>query len=181
MIEEIYLFHITTNDEKYKNVCNNIIDDMLMNLNKFPIETILKKLTIMQKNLILDYYYISEKLYNSFYEDRDLYINICETFVVYKGFNNINNLDAFKEFIVPFSTAIDIEKVLHWTDNEHIVYKILVNKKTKFLCIDNTNEGREVVLPCGELTKICNYNEIIKNVYYNIVECFFTETENVIK
>ena len=181
MLEDIYIIHTSMNDEKYKNICNNIIDDMLMNLNKFSKETLLKKLTNMQKNLILDYYYMSEKLYNSFYENTELYNNSDNNFIVYKGVYNVNRNYILKEFTLPFSTAIDIEKVLHWTDEENIIYKIVVNKNTKFICIDNTNEGREVVLPCGKLNKIRDYGEIIQNVCYNIIECVFTQTESVIK
>ena len=169
MIEDIYIIHTSLKDEKYKNLSNNIIDDMLMGLNKFSKEVLVNKLTILQKNLIEDYYYIAEKLNNIYSNDK---------FIVYKGVYGIEYI--IEEFIVPFSTAIDVEKVLHWTDDKKTIYKILVPRNTMFVCIDNTNEGREVVLPSGKIKKISQYIEFIEKDYYNIIECEFSQMENKI-
>ena len=180
-MEQVYNIHTLSQDEKYKKVSEDIIGDMLMGLNKFTYSYLIQNLTTLQKNLIYDYYYLSNKFYNEY---SHLYIVDYSTrsneFIVYKGVYNTRIFSEIETFIVPFSTAIELNSVLHWTDDNRYIYHICITKTTKFLCIDNDNEGKEVVLPCGNLYKRYTYKKFIEGNYYTIIVCDFEETENLI-
>jgi chaperonin GroEL len=54
---------------------------------------------------------------------------------------------------IPFSTSIEFENAENWINYKTncCLWAIKVPVETKFLCINNPNEGKEIILPAGKL------------------------------
>ena len=141
-IEKVYEKHTSSMDRHYEEVRDNIIDDMLMGkIVSKPEGISLIGMTEKVKSLISLFYKVARKLYTP-----------CE-FTVYRGTRPIKiDKDTLIQPI-PFSTSLDPENAMNWIDEDDkcCIWRIRVPRNSLFLCIDNPNEGKEVVLPAGKI------------------------------
>lgn len=169
----IYDCHTSNNSKLYRSVCSSIIDDMLMG--KYDKDGRLRKLNDEVKLLIEDYYTLANEFYEKYHfcKCEDL-----EYYTVYRGSSteqrsNERSNDRSNTIIahIPFSTSIEPENAENWINykTKCCLWVIRVPVDTKFLCIDNPNEGKEIILPAGKLI-IENINE--KNSI-KMFECLF--------
>jgi len=150
--------------ETYENVTECIIGDMLMGRVRKEnniIHVILNKVTI---NLIKEWYKLSEiiKHYNPF-------------LTVYRGVYNIDKTQRVVIQPIPFSTCVEYDFAKDWIIESNLVsyvMKINIPPFTPYTFINNINEGNEVILPAGFLSKI---NENENFVEYNFISLNYEE------
>ena len=142
----------------YIDVVSSIINDMLMGRVYVENEKIYLKLNERICQLISDWYDLSGKL--SVYNNKNI--------VVYRG---VFNMTISKNKIlqpIPFSTCIDFDNSLNWInpkDPNSFIMKININSGCEYTYTCNLNEGNEVVLPAGFLTKINEFKEKECNIF----------------
>jgi hypothetical protein len=153
----------------YTSVTDDIINDMLMN--KYDKYGKFRQLNDRTLNLIKNYYYLINEFHQMYnFECKDEY------YVLWRGTNVIDIKNDQVKYEIPFSTSIKKQNVFSWINYEKkcCIWKILVPINTKLLCINNPNEGKEVILPSGYLNIITKKN--IKNEEEVIVYiCKFEE------
>ena len=149
--------------ETYKIVTECIIGDMLMNRVKKEnnvIRVILSKITL---NLIKDWYKVSESVKN-----HNPFIT------VYRGVYNIDKTQSVIIQPIPFSTCIEFSFAKDWINdcNFSYVMKINIPQFTPYTFINNINEGNEVILPAGFLSKKDENQHFIE---YNFMSLSYEE------
>jgi hypothetical protein len=149
--------------ETYKDVTESIIGDMLMGRVKKEnniIYVILNKVTI---NLIKEWYKLSEII---------KHYNPCLT--VYRGVYNLDKTQRMVIQPIPFSTCIEYSFAKEWINESNIGYvmKINIPQFTPYTFINNINEGNEVILPAGFLSKINENDDFIE---YNFMSLNYEE------
>ena len=155
--------------DTYEYVTECIIGDMLMGRVKTENNIICVNLNNVTIVLIKEWYKLSEIV---------KYYNIPLT--VYRG---VYKMDRTKSVItqpIPFSTCIDYLFAKDWINecNFSYVMKINVTSYTPYTFINNKNEGNEVILPAGFLTKI---NENEQFVEYNFTSFNIHEMNLLLK
>jgi hypothetical protein len=96
------------------------------------------------KKVINSFYIIANRYYNKYH-----FKDGCQ-YIVYRGTKRLVITDSLVQPI-PFSTAIEKEGAENWTGEECCLWEISFPLHTKFVCLDNPNEGKEVILPAGVL------------------------------
>lgn len=158
-IEEVYKKHTSCMDRYYEEVRDNIIDDMLMGKVVLKPEGVtLVGMTEKVKKLIDLFYKVAKKLY------------IPCSFTVYRGTRPIKIAENTLFQPIPFSTSLVPENAMNWIDEDEkcCIWRINVPKDSLFLCIDNPNEGKEVILPAGMIRIIKSSMDSIR-----VYECEF--------
>lgn len=154
----IYNLHIcnkSTNAE-YAELIDGVIGDMLMGKYRDGQFRPIKEKGVVA--LINTFYRLADEFYQKYH------FNICPDlthYVVYRGVSE-NNAGVTRGSVItcyiPFSTCIDKSNAEEWTrEGTGSLLTIKVPVDTKFLCMDNADEGKEVVLPSGLLV----VNEIL--------------------
>ena len=137
----------------YTKFTDDVISDGLMN--KYNKEGKLKILNKTEEKLINDYYILSSKLHEKYnFECKGEY------YIFYRASSPINIIDNKIEYKIPFYVSIEEKNMFNWINYKLkcCLWKIFTSMNTKFVCINNPNEGKEVVLPAG-------YMEIISEEY----------------
>jgi len=149
--------------ESYKNVSECIISDMLMNRVRKEndmINVILNNITI---NLIKEWYKLSEivKYYNTF-------------LTVYRGVYKIDKMQSVIIQPIPFSTCVEYSFAKDWISDCNLSYvmKINIPPFTPYTFNNNINEGNEVILPAGFLSKKSENQHFIE---YNFMSLNYKE------
>jgi len=149
--------------ESYKNVSECIISDMLMNRVKKENDIIYVNLNNITINLIKEWYKLSEivKYYNTF-------------LTVYRGVYKIDQTQNVIIQPIPFSTCIEYSFAKDWINecNFSYIMKINIPEFTPYTFIDNINEGNEVILPAGFLSKISENQHFVE---YNFMSLSYEE------
>jgi len=142
-IDKIYTEHTSTEEKKYKAFCEDIIGDMLMG--KYDADGKLRHLVPRVEDIISTFYSLSQQFKKKWKYDSSI-------LRVYRGLNLAGKSNT--EIIhaqIPFSTSIDEENAFNWSGGDCCILSIEFSSEIDFVCIDNPNEGREVVLPEGIL------------------------------
>lgn len=149
--------------ESYKNVSECILNDMLMNRVRKEngvIRVVLNNITI---NLIKEWYKLSEivKYYNTF-------------LTVYRGVYNIDKMQSVIIQPIPFSTCVEYSFAKDWINdcNFSYVMKINIPPFTPYTFNNNINEGNEVILPAGFLSKKSENQHFVE---YNFMSLNYKE------
>ena len=155
--------------ETYKDVTESIIGDMMMGRVRKEnniIYVILNKATI---NLIKEWYKLSEII---------KHYNPCLT--VYRGVYNIDKTQRVVIQPIPFSTCIEYSFAKEWIVESNIGYvmKINIPRFTSYTFINNINEGNEVILPAGFLSKINENDDFIE---YNFMSLNYEEMNMLLR
>ena len=140
----------------YIEIIDSIIGDMLMDKIYIKNDQMYLKINKRVLDLISGWYDLSSKLliYNT------------DNITVYRGvsFMDISNNKIVQP--IPFSSCIDFENALNWIhpdDLNSFIMKINIKSGISYTYTGNLNEGNEVVLPAGILTKVnvisCNIVE----------------------
>lgn len=156
--------------ESYKDVTESIIGDMLMGRVKKEnniIHVILNKVTI---NLIKEWYKLSEiiKHYNTF-------------LTVYRGVYNVDKTQRVIIQPIPFSTCVEYDFAKEWIIESNLVsyvMKINIPQFTPYTFINNINEGNEVILPAGFLSKIREHENFVE---YNFMSLNYEEMNTLLR
>jgi hypothetical protein len=87
-------------------------------------------------------------------------------YVVYRGAKLINtDHDEIKLFPIPVSTSKNIENLANWIGyDDRVPIVILFTSDTYFTCLNNPDEGEEIILPAGIL-KIVSKQEKSYNIW----------------
>jgi hypothetical protein len=147
----------------YNDVTESIIGDMLMGRVRKENDIIYVNLNKVTINLIKEWYKLSEIV---------KHYNIPIT--VYRG---VYNVDKTKKVIVqpiPFSTCVEYSFAKDWINESDLGYvmKINIPQFTPYTFINNINEGNEVILPAGFLSKINENDDFIE---YNFISLNYQE------
>jgi hypothetical protein len=166
-LEAIYELHTSETDPSYRKLTEDIIGYMLMG--KYDKNGNLRELSKQTIGVIKEYYKVADNLYDKY---RFAIKGKNERFyTVYKGVNKKLNNDKNRiEFMIPFSTSIEEDNALNWVYDDCCVLVIRFPMDTKFVCIDNPNEGKEVVLPKGVLTIQNEYDKSGVHTYEGVFE-----------
>lgn len=139
----------------YEEVKERVIGDVLMGKIK---NNKLVSITPFVNQTILYFYETAQKM------NEEIFFSGGCSYVVYRGIKNIkpNNNQIVQP--IPFSTSLEKENAKNWASDDCCILNISVPVNTHFLCIDNPNEGKEIVLPAGiiniqKTTKIDNITE----------------------
>jgi hypothetical protein len=149
--------------ETYNVVTESIIGDMLMGRVKKENDIICVNLNKIMINLIKEWYKLSEIIKG---------YNIPIT--VYRGVYNIDKTQSVIIQPIPFSTCIEYSFAKEWINESYVSYvmKINIPQFTPYTFINNINEGNEVILPAGFLSKINENNDFIE---YNFMSLNYEE------
>jgi hypothetical protein len=149
--------------ESYKNVTESIIGDMLMNRVRKENDIIYVNLNKVTINLIKEWYKLSEIIKD---------YNPCLT--VYRGVYNVDKTQKVVIQPIPFSTCVEYSFAKDWINESNVGYvmKINIPQLTPYTFINNINEGNEVILPAGFLSKI---NENDNFIEYNFISLNYEE------
>lgn len=149
--------------ETYNDVTECIIGDMLMNRVRCENNIIYVNLNKVTINLIKEWYKLSEIIKG---------YNPCLT--VYRGVYNVDKTQRVVIQPIPFSTCIEYSFAEEWINESNIGYvmKINIPQFTPYTFINNINEGNEVILPAGFLSKI---NENDDYIEYNFISLNYEE------
>lgn len=149
-INVIYELHISLKDKKYKEFTEDVISDIFMGKIK---NNKLIGITERVKNTIKYFYYFANKL------SIDYTLKGC-VYTVYRGISsNAYIIDNKIIQPIPFSVSILKENTDNWIGLNCCRLHIIFNSETKFICIDNTLEGKEIVLPAGVLNILEEWEE----------------------
>lgn len=171
-LEDVYECHkeFGKTDDTYQKICRQIRDDGLMFKYRNGIFIGYNKLTTSTLELINLIY-----LYSELYHRRCI---TTDSFTVFRGVNNFRKYKVGDSIVhyIPFSTAIIRNSALDWlrNDNNSCLLEIKVSNNTKFLCINNDHEGKEIVLPQGILTVNSVNNQVIGDVDILVYKTTFT-------
>jgi len=144
----LYDCHTADKNSTYREVGDGIIDDMLMG--KYDKQGNLRKLSKRVEDFIENYYMVARHFYTKYQSCR---CSDVSHYTVYRGSSTTQNLKNMTVVsTIPFSTSIETENALNWINfkTNCCIWVIKVPTDTMFLCIDNPNEGKEVVLPAGK-------------------------------
>ena len=163
-MDYIYNSHVSMINESidFINIINDIIDDMLMDKISICNNQMYLQINKRILYLISGWYDLSRKLI--IYNNSDI--------IVYRG---VSKMDITNDKIVqpiPFSSCVDFDNSLNWIhfeDPKSFIMKINIKRGFGYTFTGNLNEGNEVVLPAGILSK----TNVIKSSEYNIVEYDF--------
>jgi hypothetical protein len=150
--------------ETYEDVTESIIGDMLMGRVRKENNIIYVNLNKVTINLIKEWYKLSEIIKG---------YNPCLT--VYRGVYNVDKTQKVVIQPIPFSTCVEYSFAKEWISEcniENYVMKINIPQLTPYTFINNINEGNEVILPAGFLSKI---NENENFVEYNFMSLNYEE------
>jgi hypothetical protein len=154
----------------YNDVTESIIGDMLMGRVRKENDIIYVNLNKVTINLIKEWYKLSEIIKG---------YNIPIT--VYRGVYNVDKTQKVIIQPIPFSTCIEFSFAKEWINESNIenyVMKINIPQFTPYTFINNINEGNEVILPAGLLTKI---NENENFVEYNFMSLSYEEMDILLR
>jgi len=158
-LETVYELHSASTDKIYTEIRDRIIDDVLMG--KIRNGT-LSGLTPFVQETLQFFYKRANELYDQIHFKQG-----C-TYVVHRGTKGTKPkiIDNKTVQPIPFSTSLEEKNIENWIGPTCCRWHIFFPLNTRFIGIDNPNEGKEIVLPAGVLhiTKqwvedgIINYN-----------------------
>jgi len=173
-LETIYNLHSKSEDRMYAELQEKVVGDVLMNKIK---NNKLIGITPFVIDTIKDFYIVANDLYKRFRFEKG-----CR-YIVYRGTKHFGNYYTGDKVVqpIPFSTSLDEKNMEEWigapespTGKTCCKWHIQIPLNTRFVGLDNPNEGREILLPAGILY-IKNMNidsEGITNYY-----CFLKPTK----
>lgn len=177
-LEAVYACHVGSEDPMYYKVTEDIVGDMLMG--KYVEGGVLRGMVPRVLELIDNYYQLADEFYEKYHfcACKDL-----QYYVIYRGTNNSSPefVPGHKRIaLIPFSNSLEKENVFNWVneDNGCCVWRIKVPVDTKFLCLDNDNEGKETVLPAGAtiIDEVSTITDPETGNTYIMYDCTFTAT-----
>lgn len=157
----VYELHSQSTNKIYFELRDRVIDDVLMNKIR---DGKLSGITAFVQETIQYFYTCANELYEKIHFDKG-----CN-YTVHRGTKQTYLIKDNKVIQpIPFSTSLEERNIENWVGSQCCKWHINFPLNTRFVGIDNPNEGKEIVLPAGILHLTKQWIDIDNIINYNCI------------